>query len=189
MRGDPDKGGAALIIIINGPSGSGKTTLGNYFKTLGLHELVSTTTRPPRNMEVEGVSYYFVTEEEFNKIDMIEQSEYSGNRYGLSRQEVESKLKLGPVFASLDKNGVKRLREIFPAEVIVIYLMVSESQLKSRMFERGDPVENIMKRLKHSKETDEDQNIHLADYVINNNGDLNELYAEGRRILEEAGLI
>ncbi len=178
-----------MILIINGPSGSGKTTLGNYFKTFGLTELVSTTTRAPRPGEIEGVSYYFVTPEEFEKIEFVEQSEYSGNKYGITKKEFENKLKSGHSFASLDKNGVKRLKELYPDDVKVIYLLVSKTKLKSRMYFRGDSIPGIMKRMKHYRMTAEDKNFILADYIINNNGNLNKLYINGRRILESEGII
>lgn len=178
-----------MILIINGPSGSGKTTLGNYFKTYGLTELVSTTTRAPRPGEIEGVSYYFVTPEEFENIEFIEHSEYSGNKYGITKKEFEDKLKSGHSFASLDKNGVKRLKELYPEDVRVIYLLVSKTKLKSRMHSRGDSILGIMKRMKHYKTTEEDKNFVLADYIINNNGNLNKLYINGHKILKAEGII
>lgn len=179
-----------MIIIINGPSGSGKTTLGEYFKELGLEELVSTTTRPPRPGEVDGISYHFVTEAEFLAADRLEESVYSGHHYGVTRQEVEAKVRDGrSAFASLDINGVKRFKEIFGDEVLVIYLRVSRTTLKKRMARRGDSLENIRKRLDFHRATREDLNEQYADYVIYNHDSIRNLKNQGRRILEAEGIL
>jgi len=72
-----------MIYVIIGPSGSGKTTLGDYFRSLGMNELVSHTTRKMRPGEVDGISYHYVTEEEISVIDKIEESVYAGIKYGV----------------------------------------------------------------------------------------------------------
>lgn len=179
-----------MIIIINGPSGSGKTTLGDYFKELGLKEIVSTTTRAPRDGEIDGESYHFVSEKEFLEADRIEESFYSGNYYGVTKAEVAQKVKDGhSAFASLDINGVKSFKEIFGKEVIVIYIQVSRTTLKKRMSKRGDTVDNIRKRLDFHKTTREDLNDQYADYIIYNHDSIRNLKNQGRRILEKEGII
>jgi len=100
-----------MIYVIIGPSGSGKTTLGDYFRSLGLKELVSHTTRGMRPGESDGISYHFVTDEEFDLTDKIEESVYSGNRYGVSKREVEEKLECGDIFAVTDINGARAFRK------------------------------------------------------------------------------
>ena len=179
-----------MIIIINGPSGSGKTTLGDYFKELGLKEIVSTTTRAPREGEVDGESYHFVSQEEFLKSHRIEESFYSGNYYGVTKEEVEEKVKDGQsAFASLDINGVKSFKKIFGEEVMVIYIKVPPTTLKKRMSKRGDTVDNIRKRLEFHKTTREDLNDQYADHIIYNHDSITKLKKQGRRILEQAGII
>lgn len=179
-----------MIIIINGPSGSGKTTLGDYFATLGLKEIISTTTRAPREGEVHGKSYYFVTEEEFLAADRIEESYYSGHYYGVTRQEVEDKIGQGQsAYASLDINGVKRFKELYPKDTIVLYLQVSRTLIKKRMALRGDSIANIRKRLAHHRATREDLNHRYADYIVYNHGSLRNLKNQGRKILQQEGII
>lgn len=179
-----------MIIIINGPSGSGKTTLGDYFSTLGLQEIISTTTRSPREGEIHGESYYFVSQEDFLAADRIEESFYSGHYYGVTRQEVEEKVGDGKsAYATLDINGVKRFKELYPNDTIVLYLKVSRSLIKKRMALRGDSIENIRRRLAHHRETREDLNDRFADYIIYNHGSLRDLKNQGRRILQQAGVI
>ncbi len=182
--------GAYMIIVINGPSGSGKTTLGEYFKELGLEEIISTTTRSPRPGEIDGISYHFVTEEEFLAAERIEDSFYSGNYYGVTKKEVEEKTRDGQsAFACLDINGVRKFREIFGNQVLIIYIRVSRTLLKKRMSKRGDSLENIRKRLDYHKMTREDLNEQYADYVIYNHDSIQNLKNQGRRILEAEGIL
>lgn len=179
-----------MIIIINGPSGSGKTTLGDYFASLGLQEIVSTTTRSPRPGEVQGVSYYFVTEAEFLAADRIEESFYSGHYYGVTKKEVEAKIGNGQsAYASLDIKGVLRFKELYPDDTIVIYLKVSRTLIKRRMSRRGESVETIRQRLMHHRATREDLNDQFADYIIYNHGSLTNLKNQGLKILKAEGII
>lgn len=178
-----------MIIIINGPSGSGKTTLGNYFKDFGFKEIISTTTRKIRPGEIDGIHYYFVDKDDFLKMDMIEESVYSDNYYGVSKKEVEEKTKDGHAFASLDINGVKAFKELFKEGVKVIYIKVSKSKLEKRMVKRGDSWENVIKRLKNYSKTGEGNNGSYADYIIDNNGSLEELKRKAIKILKELKII
>lgn len=179
-----------MIIIVNGPSGSGKTTLVNHLTSLGLNRLITTTTRKPRDGEVHGVSYYFVTEEEFFSAERIEESCYAGNWYGLTVKEAEGKLK-GSVsaVATLDINGVRSLKKLYGDQVLVIFLKVSRRKLKQRMYRRGDSIGDIRKRLDHHRAENEHLNEAYADYVIVNKGSIRRLEAAGRRILEQEGLL
>ena len=80
------------MIILVGPSGSGKTSIGKVLEEQSIPRLVTTTTRPAREGETEGVDYYF---RDFSKEDMkefIEQTVYNNNRYGLTKAEVSSML-------------------------------------------------------------------------------------------------
>lgn len=178
-----------MIIIINGPSGSGKTTLGEYYKSLGLKQLVTSTTREKREGEVHGISYYFLTKDEFLQKERIEESIYVGNYYGLTKEEVDFKTKDNSVvFGVLDINGVKALKSIYKDEVKVIYIKISKNKVKKRMKDRGDSVENIIKRIKFRNETKEDENYKYADFIIHNNFDLNYLKKKGLAILNKLNI-
>jgi guanylate kinase/CYTH domain-containing protein len=161
------------IFILMGSSGSGKTTLGNYLKEIGIPEIVSHTTRKMRKGEIPGVTYYYITKEEFDKIEKIEWTEYpkgSGNFYCLSKQEVENKLsQYGRVFAITDVNGVMQLKTHYPNEVEVIYVYTSLEETERRMRARGDKEEKIQERLQHALQSGELLNYPYADYVIENN--------------------
>ena len=157
------------IILLQGASSSGKTTLGNFLKTLGLKELVSHTTRKPRKGEIDGVTYYYITKEEFDKIDKLEQTYYAGNYYCLSRQEVERHNE-DLVYCIVDSNGVQQIRDTYDEEnVAVIYLDVSDKQMRERMKLRGDSEEDIEKRIDHCHRTKEKSiGLELCDYAIPN---------------------
>jgi guanylate kinase len=160
------------IFILMGGSGTGKTTLGEYLKELGIAEMISHTTRAMRVNEVDGITYYYVSREEFDRIDKIEWTEYpkkSGLMYCLSRNEVEGKLShYGSVFAITDSFGMKQVQEKYPNEVEVIYLTISLKEMERRMRSRGDSEEIIQSRLLQAKETKELENHAYADHIIEN---------------------
>lgn len=155
------------IYTFLGPSGSGKSTLVNLLKSYGIPELVSHTTRKPRQGEVEGVNYYYVTLEEFEKLEMVERVVYSGNHYCLSKNEVNKKLdKYDKVTVVVDRVGVEKLKQIYGDMVKVIYVYCNEDTLYQRMLDRGDSPEQARKRIEYLHEEGELNNINLADYVV-----------------------
>lgn len=157
------------IFLLIGPSGSGKDTLGEYLKSKGIPELVSHTTRKMRDGEIDGINYHFISEEEFNKIERIEESKYSGNFYALSKSEVDSKLKeFNSVFAIVDINGYKQIKEKYPEETISIFIEVTLDEMAYRMKQRGDKKEDIAKRISNAILTDELSNGNECDYIIRN---------------------
>lgn len=136
---------------------------------MGIPELVSHTTRPMRKGEVNGETYYFVTKEEFNKLEKLEQVCYAGNYYGLSKKEVDSKLEANDaVFAIVDKNGLVQLRKFYLEQVVAIYVYAPLEEMEKRMRQRGDSEEVIRKRIQNALETGELENSHIADYAILN---------------------
>lgn len=102
-----------LIITFTGPSCSGKSTLTRMLTETGkFTEIVSTTTRPPRDYEVDGVHYNFVSPEEFSKIDMLETVQYNNNFYGASVKEFDEKFNSGltPVIV-VEPYGMEQINE------------------------------------------------------------------------------
>jgi guanylate kinase len=158
------------ILVLVGASGSGKTTLGDYLKTLGVPELVSNTTRGKRPGEVDGVTYYYVSKEEILKMEMVERSNYDGQAtYGLSRREVEEKLKENDlVFFIADIKGAFAVKKHFPKETIIVYLETTLEDMKKHMAERGDSIEAIEKRLAFAVVSGELENWKYSDIIIRN---------------------
>lgn len=155
-----------MILLFIGPSGSGKTSL---VEKLDIPVLISSTTRKPRPWEVNGEHYYFVTEEEFDRIDKLEETTYDGYRYCLSRQEYEDKLKENPIVCSvMEINGVLQIKEKLPQnEVRVFYIHAPLIDIIFRLWkERG--FKNMVKRVWHAIKTNEFKNAKMADYIIDN---------------------
>jgi len=157
------------IFILVGPSGSGKDTLGAYLKEKGIPELVSHTTRGMRKGEVNGISYHFISKQEFSGIEKIEYSEYAGNFYCLSKKEVEEKLnKYDKVFAITNIDGMEQVKKQYPNEVVPIFIDATLKEMKDRMKKRGDSEEEIRKRIDNAIKNKEFLNKGKCKYVIRN---------------------
>lgn len=158
------------IFILTGPSGAGKTTLGYFLKDeLGIPELVSHTTRSMRSGEVEGISYYFVGKETFDKLEKIEYSNYAGNHYCVSKEEVERKLAThDSVFVITDMAGSNAIKRQYPDNVIQIFITADFLDLIARMDRRGDSADDILSRVKHLISNKELNNGTYTDYTIIN---------------------
>jgi guanylate kinase len=144
------------IIIISAPSGCGKTTLCNRLLTdsLDLANSVSMTTRPPRPGEKNGIDYRFVSEKRFSEIvrkrGFLEHEENFGYFYGTPRAFVEKRLKKGKsVLLSIDVKGAMKIRKVYPAASILIFLLPpSLAVLRKRLTtRRSDPPDVIRRRL------------------------------------------
>lgn len=153
------------LYVISGCSGSGKSST---MKTVMDNELVSFTTRKPREGEVNGKDYIFITEEEFQNLlhndGLIEHVEYAGNKYGLTKNELETKLSKGSAFWIADFNGMKQMKKLYD-NVTTIFFFAEKEDAEKRMRQRGDSEENIQKRLSTYEE--EIENLLYYDEVIN----------------------
>lgn len=172
------------IFCLLGASASGKTTLGEYLKNLGINEIVSHTTRKPREGEEEGVTYYYVDDKEFNSLEKIEEVEYSGNRYCISKKEVEEKLNNHEyLFLIADKNGVEQLKKIYNDIIRVVYVYSTPLECYNRLRERDGLLE-AKKRLEHAAINKEFNNHDIADYIIRSkDGELNKIRAQMKNIV------
>ena len=165
-----------MILCLIGPSGSGKTTVGTILKEKGIPEIISHTTRAPRIGEVDGVSYHFVNNDQFETLRKIEEVTYAGNRYCTSKDEIEEKMKeSNMLFCVVTKDGYKALRDVYGEAVISIYLETSISLCLQRMKDRGDTRENIEKRKKTLLNEKKMREYEKFDYIVENNGDLESL--------------
>lgn len=179
------------LFCLVGASGSGKTTIAQYMKKMGMVELVSHTTRAPREKdgEIHGVHYYFVTDEEFDKIDKIEESAYIGEyRYGISVNEVNSKFEISSkLFTIVDLYGANHIKAKcveLNVDVKVIYVQSDLEIMEERMINRGDSLESVNKRLAFAKSSKELENDKYADYIIDNRGSLEDSIKQLKEIIQ-----
>ena len=183
------------LIILAAPSGGGKTTLCDLllkeFPTISLS--VSTTTRPKRPNENDGVHYHFVTEEQFeNKIEHNDFAEWAfvhHNRYGTSRSTIEDQFKKGHhVLFDIDVQGAKSLKSLYPQQALLIFILPpSIEELERRLRARkGDTEVAILNRLVNARQ--EISQAGWFDYQITNEN-LQDTYQQLRTIVEkECGL-
>ncbi len=163
-----------ILIIFSGPSGSGKDTVLNKL-TAGREDIkisVSMTTREKRNGEIDGVHYYFVNREYFEKKisenKMLEYAEYANNMYGTPKDPVDEMLKAGKaVILEIEVQGAEKIRKLYP-DVISIFLMPpSVRVLEERLRGRGtDDEETINHRLVIARE--EIRRAAEYDYIVIN---------------------
>jgi guanylate kinase len=131
-----------MNIVLSGPSGAGKGTLMEKFLSdfPDAKKSVSYTTRKPRTKEVNGVHYYFVTKEEFEKLIekdfFFEYTTYDNNYYGVPMQNIYS-IDSVTVFDLVASSGIK-IKKIFPNTRLIYVLPPNYEILKERRKNRGD---------------------------------------------------
>lgn len=149
-------GEEAKVFVITGPSGVGKGTLIKMLRERvpDLALSVSATTRSPREGEVDGRDYHFLTEEQFQERrdagDFLEFATYSGNHYGTLNSELERCLDKGrSVVLEIEVQGAQQVRQSKPDSVQIFIAPPDESVLRDRLKGRGtDSAEAIDRRLK-----------------------------------------
>lgn len=179
------------LIIIVAPSGSGKSTLIKRLKKdfPELKESVSFTTRPQREGEVDGESYFFVDKENFmskqKSGDFLEWAEVHSNYYGTSKEFVEKRMKDGEdTLFDLDVQGTDSFKSYFGARVQAIFICPpSVNELENRLRNRGTDSTGVIElRLENSKK--ELLRKDDFDYCIVND-DLDRAYAELKDIVSK----
>ncbi len=140
------------LFVISGPSGAGKGTI---CKEIINHEniklSVSMTTRKPREGEVDGVNYLFVSQEEFRQIiderGFLEYAEVYGNFYGTPKMEVMDLMHEGiDVVLEIDIQGALQIKEVYPEAVFIFILPPSMTELRKRITGRGSETEESLRQ-------------------------------------------
>lgn len=147
------------LFVISGSSGVGKgTVIKEFLKRNPNFKLsVSCTTRKPREGEVHGKNYFFLSREEFEacvkRNEFLEWAEFSGNLYGTQRPYIEEKLAQGKnLILEIDTKGALNVKKIIPEAILIFILPPSFEELEARLRGRHTETEEaIQKRLESTK--------------------------------------
>jgi guanylate kinase len=142
-----------LLIVVSGPSGAGKGTLckGLFSRCKDLAYSISTTTRHPREGEVDGENYYFVDRSTFETMlkngDLLEWAMVYDNYYGTPKTPVLEKLDQGiDVVLEIDIQGAMKVKQQYNDGVFIFVLPPSMDELKKRIENRGTETRQDMKK-------------------------------------------
>ena len=183
-------GGTSKLFVVSGPSGAGKGTLvarvREQLPNLGL--TVSATTRLPREGEIDGSSYYFLTPEEFDRRveagDFVEWAHVHGHCYGTLASEVERNLKQGSsLILEIDVQGALQVRDRMPEAVLIFIKPPSLEVLADRLVKRGTETDESLK-LRLANAEQELALIDRYDEVVVND-DLDQATADLLAIIEK----
>jgi guanylate kinase len=150
----------SLLVVLSSPSGGGKTTickaLASRYPIFKIS--VSASTRKPRKNEVNGVDYYFLSEEEFfrrvKEQEFLEYENVHGYLYGTLKTEIKKLLEKGSsVLFDIDVKGALKIKKIFPEAILFFIRPPSLEELEKRLLKRQtDTREEILKRLQRLPE-------------------------------------
>lgn len=148
-----------LLVVLTGPSGVGKGTLlqSLLLQHPDISVSVSATTRSPRQGEVEGQHYYFVTPEKFQAMiaagEFFEWAQFAGNFYGTPRAPVIQRMEQGQrVILEIELAGARQVRQTAPDAFQIFILPPSVDELERRIRDRGqDNDAAIARRLAQAK--------------------------------------
>ena len=165
------------LFVVAAPSGAGKSSLvkGLLEHDSHVRPSVSHTTRPARGQETNGREYFFVPDDEFDRMVLanafVEWANVHGARYGTSKKMIEERTAQGAdVILEIDFQGAMQIKRIFTNAVLVFILPPSRDELRARLERRGeDSPETIELRLQNAAE--EMRQAREFDFVI-----INELF-------------
>ena len=162
------------LFVISGPSGAGKGTIikGLMSQIEDVKLSVSATTRNPRPGEIDGVNYYFVEMDEFQKMidngEFLEYARVYENFYGTPKEKVLNQLDAGyDVILEIDIQGAMNVKKAFPKAVFIFILPPSMTELRRRITGRGSETKEVID-LRMSKALGELSYMDQYDYCVVN---------------------
>lgn len=168
-----------LLIVISGPSGVGKDTVIQRMRErkAPMHFVVTATSRPPRPNEENGVDYWFVSKEEFQRMidegELLEHALVYGEHKGILKSQVRLALESGKdVILRLDVQGAATIRKLTPGALLIFLTTASEEELVERLKARKtESPERLKLRIETARQ--EYQRLDEFDYVVvNRDGEL-----------------
>ena len=165
-------------VVLSAPSGAGKTTIARALVE-SMEDVVfsvSSTTRPARDDEVDGVDYHFLSETDFRAMieadEFVEWAEVHGHRYGTARRALQAALDDGRfLILDVDVQGAMQMRERVPDVVLVFVLPPSADALVERLRERGTEGEDTLARRIENARGELEQASQFDYIVVNENLD------------------
>ncbi|MDY6874047.1 MAG: guanylate kinase [Chloroflexota bacterium] len=168
---------APLLIVISGPSGIGKDTVvqGLKDRDLSFHFVITATSRPPRDYEVDGKDYFFYEKECFE--EMIEAGEFLESAWvytaykGVPKSQVREALASGEdVVMRLDFQGAKTVRDLYPDAILIFLTANSKEEWLTRLHDRrSETEEELAVRIETARE--EYDSLDMFDYIVVNEQD------------------
>lgn len=166
-----------LLLVVSGSSGAGKDTVIERMKQLRLPiaHVVTATTRPQRQNEIDGIHYHFLGVERFRQMveqgEMLEWANVYERYYGVPRFAVMDALKTGrDVVVKVDVQGAATIRRAVPGAILLFIRPPSMEELERRLRSRkSESPAEIAVRL--GKAVHEYEQLHLFDYVLTNHAD------------------
>ena len=167
-----------MLVLLSGVSGAGKDTIKKQLieRMENVESLPSYTDRAPRANDIPGVTYNFVSTEEFERMindgELYEYSVHHEHYYGTSKKLLNKKISNGKIIVKdIEVNGVENLLKIFKNElkIVTIFLRVPKEVLQQRLEHRVDKPNLKEIQLRLNRFDYEESKIGMYDYIIKNN--------------------
>jgi guanylate kinase len=180
-----------LLIVISGPSGVGKDTVLQRMKEIDLpfHFVVTVTSRPKREGEIEGSDYFFVSEDKFQEMisgnELLEHAIVYDEYKGIPKQQVRDAFASGrDVIMRIDVQGAETIRDLYPEALLIFLSTRTEEELLARLkARRTETEEKLQLRIETARA--ELKKVDIFDYcVINADGQLDETVKAIMAIIE-----
>jgi guanylate kinase len=147
-----------FIFVFTGPNGAGRKTVAEMSgATLGIKQVISYTTRPPRPTEVDGQDYHFINPAQFFQAqqngEFVEITEIDGNLYGIKHSDIERMVRTkGSIYLILNSHGADVLKQVYGDRLVRVFIYASRELVEQRYREKGESEENIRRYLSHYDE-------------------------------------